>query len=441
MNQLTLDRPVASAQPLNQGQQDAADAFFQFLFSTDRQLGISGPGGVGKTYLMGHLIDTIMPRYFDTCKLMNIPPEFDEVVMTAMTNKAAEQLSQATGRPCSTIHSFLNLKVQDDYATGKSTITRTRSWKVHEKKIIFIDECSMEDRQLYGYLLEGTKNCKIVHVGDHCQLAPVMETISPVYKQGIMFHQLTEPMRNSGQPELMKLCQQLRHTVETSEFKPIRIVPGVIDLMDDNQIQDAIAEHFSAQTHTSRILAYTNARVIQFNDHIRELRNLPSEFTEGEFLVNNSAIHLPGAMLSVEAEVELKDISPHTEMHWIEPDVGLEIRKATLQTSLGYQHPNVPIPVDRDHFAALVKHYQRMKNWPKYFELKNFVPDLRQADASTVYKAQGSTYDTVFIDLSNISTCNNPNQVARMLYVAVSRPRNRIILYGNLADKYGGLVQ
>lgn len=63
--------------PLNQGQEDAAEGFFQFLLSPEREFGITGPGGVGKTHLMGHMIDQIMPRYLDTCKLMGIRPEYD----------------------------------------------------------------------------------------------------------------------------------------------------------------------------------------------------------------------------------------------------------------------------------------------------------------------------------------------------------------------------
>ena len=78
---------------LNQGQQEGADAFFRFLFDDNKQhLIITGPGGVGKTYLMGHLIDTIIPTYHQTCALMNVPVKYTSVHMTATTNKAAEVL-------------------------------------------------------------------------------------------------------------------------------------------------------------------------------------------------------------------------------------------------------------------------------------------------------------------------------------------------------------
>ena len=442
MNQAVLDHsPMSAAQPpLNQGQQEAADAFFQFLFSEEKEFGISGPGGVGKTFLMGHLIDVILPRYFETCKLMGIKPEYDSVHMTATTNKAAEALAHATKRSCETAASFFNLKVQDDFSTGKSKLIKTRQWVVHTRKIIFIDECSMIDSGLYAAIQEGTMGCKIVYVGDHCQLAPVGEKLSPVYMQGIRFYNLTEPMRNAGQPELIKLCNQLRNTVETGVFQPIKLIPGVIDWADDEQMEEAIAYKFTQQTHDSRILAYTNKRVIQYNDHIRTLRQLPDHYTVGEFLVNNTPVHLHRSMLSVEAEVEIVSLDDDVEDIVIEPDTILQVRRATIRTAIGSTFTNVPIPIDRDHFTALVKHYQRTKNWERYFHLKGTYPDLRPQDASTVYKAQGSTYDIVFIDLGNISACNVPDQVARMLYVAISRPRTRIIFYGNLAEKYGGLT-
>lgn len=425
---------------LNQGQEACAQAFFSFLFTEDPAFIISGPGGVGKTFLMSHLIDSIMPQYMNTCDLMGIDREFDEVQMTATTNKAAEVLAVGTCRPTSTIQSYMNLKVEDDYKTGQSKLTPTKQWRVHQRKIIFIDECSMVDSHLMKYLGEGTHKSKIVFVGDHCQLAPVMETISPIYKAtGVPFYELTEQMRNAEQPALMNLCNQLRQSVETGEFKPIQIVPGVIDHLNDDQLQEKLEEHFTTQTMNSRILAYTNNRVLAYNDHIRGIRKLPDEFQVGEYLVNNSAVHLPGRMLSVEEEVTIISQGPKEKVYF-DDDAELEIRRCTIETRIGDQFSGIPIPVDRHHYMALVKYYGKKKDWHNYFKLKNFYPDLRQRDAATVHKSQGSTYDTVFIDLADISRCTHSDQAARLLYVAVSRPRTQIYLYGNLADKYGGLT-
>lgn len=427
--------------PLNQGQDTAAEGFLNFLLTDEKELIISGPGGVGKTHLMSAMIDQIMPRYFELCGLMGTAPKYDEVVMTATTNKAAEVLSVSTQRPTSTLASFLKLKVQEDYQTGATKLTRTGAWKVHERKIIFVDECSMIDSPLRRALHEGTLNCKIVYVGDHCQLAPVLEPVSPIYRDPLPFYELTEQMRTNV-PELQALNEQLRVTVETGEFFPIATVPGVIDLLDDEQMQEELAKTFQIQNSSSRILAYTNNRVNEYNDHIREVRSLPSHFTAGESLISNSAVQFSKYMFSVEEEVTILDMASRTTMIPIDTGVELEVCYSTLLPKRGaIPIEKIPVPVDRDHYHALIKHYQKAKKWHIYFKLKGEFPDLRPRDACTLHKSQGSTYDSVFIDLGNISTCHNANQVARMLYVGCSRAKSRVFLFGTLAPKYGGVIQ
>ena len=426
---------------LNQDQKRAADEFFKFLFSEGKEFIISGPAGVGKTYLMNYIIDNTMPRYHEMCRMMGLKAEFNSVAMTATTNKAAEVLAAATNRPTSTIHSFMNLTVKDDFATGQTILKRTPRWTIHNNIILFVDESSMIDTELWKMLNEGTLDCKLVYVGDRHQLAPVMESMSPVYKHNSPMVELLTPVRNANQPALMAVCEQLRETVATGEFKPIQIVPGVIDLLDDAQMRLEMSRYFRKQTVDARILAYTNKRVIQYNDHIRSLRNLPSEYQTGELLVNNGAYHHRTGMLTVEAEVEvLKNHGPSQMLIDENHQIFLDVNRLDLENSLGTIYSDVPFATDRAHLDQLLKYYARGKDWQAYFNLKNNVADLRPRDAATVHKAQGSTYDTVFVDLSNISTCNIQNQVARMLYVAFSRARNRVFLYGDLAQKYGGLI-
>ena len=438
---MNLSIQPSSAYNLNEGQKAAAEAFLNFLFSPEKEFIISGPAGVGKTYLMNYIIDNTMPRYHAMCKLIGIKPEYTEVVMTATTNKAADVLSQRVGRPTKTVQSFFNLTVKDDYATGATSLKKTQRWTVHSKKIIFVDESSMIDSALWKMLHDGTADCKLVYVGDRHQLAPVQETLSPVYKHNAPMVELLQPVRNANQPALMAICQQLRDTVATGTFKPIQVVPGIIDLLDSQAIQDEIFNHFRQQTHDARILAYTNQRVIQYNDHIRGIRNLPTEFQTGEYLVSNSVVHHRTGQVPIEMELEvLRNHGASKLQIDKEHHVWLDVDKLDLQDSFGEVLREIPVMTNRPHFDDLVKYYARAKNWTTYFYLKNSIADLRPRDAATVHKAQGSTYETVFIDLGNISTCRIPSQAARMLYVAFSRARSRVFLYGNLAAKFGGLV-
>lgn len=432
----------ANAHNLNQGQKAAADAFFEFLFNpNEKGFILSGPAGVGKTFWMGYIIDTIIPRYQESCKLIGIDPDYDSVTMTATTNKAAEVLEYATGRNTQTIHSFLNLTIYEDYESGKTRLNvNPRTWQVYEKKIIFIDECSMIDSQLFKLIDEGTHQCKIVYVGDHNQLAPVTEKLSPVYQQGYPMFTLIEQMRTSV-PELQALNQQLRDSVETGIFNPIIEVPGIIDYLDDVAMKRMLDITFANQTKNSRVLAYTNRRVVEFNDYIRQKRMLPDSFQAGEILVNNTAIKLGrGKSLSVESEVEIRANRGPSQIE-VEQGTFMDVEHLDFTSHLGEMFNHVPVPTDRSHFNELVKYYKRQKNWERYFYLKQNFPDLRPRDAATVHKSQGSTYDSVFVDLGNISTCHQTDQAARMLYVAFSRARTRVFVYGDLAQKYGGFIK
>jgi len=151
--------------PLNVGQTAAAEAFFDFLLDPNtKEMCISGAGGVGKTYTMAHMIDEIMPRYFATCATLGNKPLYNEVVMTATTNKAAEVLAAATGRSTSTYHSFQGLTVKNNFSTGETNIIPSRNYEVKRNKVIFIDEASMVDRKLLKFAREGTLDSKLVFV-------------------------------------------------------------------------------------------------------------------------------------------------------------------------------------------------------------------------------------------------------------------------------------
>lgn len=421
---------------LNQDQENAAQTVFQFLLSDDKETNISGPAGTGKTTLMHHIIRTVLIEYESAAKLLGIDPVDYEVVLTATTNKATEVLTQATGYPAQTIHSFMNLKVFDDYETGVSKVQQTNNWRVHSRKLIFIDEASMVDATLHNYILKGTdKTCKIIYLGDHCQMAPVRERISPVYVDPTRGAKLETVVRNAGQPALMDLCAQLRRNVETLDFRPILPVPGVIDYLDAHQAQSFIDTVFLEPDNNARVLCYSNNRVIEYNQYIRNLRGYPDHLITGEYVINNTGMQHGKHHLRVEEEFVIKDVDPKPITLSFAKDTA-EIDVYEVSISNKRQSLTVQVPVYPDHLKNLMRYFAKAKDWSNYYWLKNRFPDLRPKDAATVYKAQGSTYDAVLLDLDNIGKCTDFEQAARMLYVGASRPTTRLFLYGSLPDRF-----
>ena len=441
-------QPIKGPQ-LTVDQQAAADAFFLFLMSEATTFVISGRAGVGKTFLMSHLCRRVMQDYEDACVMMNITKEYDSLVFTATTNKAAEVLEKSLGLPVQTIHSYLSLKVTEDFKTGKTFLQKTDAHKVRDRQIVFIDECSMIDSDLFQTIKASFTNSKIIFVGDHAQMAPVSEPLSPVFAsvepENFVF--LSQPVRNAGTPALVALCTQLRATVETGYFNPIKEVPGVIDYLNDTTMPLMLHKYFKDPDPSARVLCYTNTRVESYNEFIREdVRAQPSEFQVGDILVvaqNHTTLGSKPITLNVEREVRVLRVGPTLEDHNYadvfsdkQPIFYRDITVSSLNP--GSMEITVRVATDKDKVAAGVKAYGKRKDWSSYFNLKGAYADLRDKAACTVYKSQGSTYEAVFVDLGNIGTSYDPEQVARMLFVAVSRATTRVFLYGQLPSRYRG---
>ena len=97
------------------------------------------------------------------------------------------------------------------------------------------------------------------------------------------------------------------------------------------------------------------------------------------------------------------------------------------------------LPKRHSDAKALLKRLAKKKEWVDFFSIKETWLDLRPSYASTVHKSQGSTYETTFIDMSDIGKCRIPSDVARMVYVAITRASQQVIIYGDLPPKYRGV--
>lgn len=421
---------------LNTDQQAAAVAFAVFMASDEKELVISGAAGVGKTTLLKHLMQ--MKDTHAVCGLLGRKP-ITNWALTATTNKAAEVLQEATGITATTIHSLLGLRVTNDYENGRSKIVRKSNAEVIDSTLIVIDECSMVDSELRKYIDACTINCKIVYVGDHCQMAPVMETLSPVFAENAPIL-LNTVVRSQHTPAITALCQQLRTTVETGQFQQIAANDPAIEFLDPAKAETEIQHTFLHDlVADARILCYTNAKVLRMNDYLRKQRNLPEQLTAGEWAVSNSMVYSLGSKgtrttLRIEQDVEILGVSS-TDPY----KVHVRGKAYELPVYLVHTHAGTfNVPADMAEYAALVKELGRLKEWPTYFNLKENIADLRPRDACTVYKAQGSTYHTVFVDLADIGTCTNPSQAARMLYVACSRATHCVRFIGKLPARFCG---
>lgn len=436
---------------LTRDQQKAADLFVNFILDPNqKEMILTGGGGTGKTFLIKYLADLLNTKVKDTCTLLGLERKYYLVMFTATTNKAATVLREKLGRG-DTIHSVLGLKVQNDFRTGTTYLARTGAWSTHSYCLVFIDECSMIDQELYNYIHEALDNtCKIVYVGDKNQLVPVKSGLSPVFKNNLPMAELNEVVRFSGSKELLTLAEQLKDTVETGKFYPIQLKPGVIDLLNADDMENTISTIFSNPNNNSRIIAYTNDRVITYNQFIRhDIRHYKLPYEQNEKVIVNSPYIPEGKKLALyhtEDELTITKINPVETNFVVRAQIDNVISiKGYLATVYCSDQINgqksLFLPSDIVDVRNKIKFYGKCKAWNHYFTLKDRVIDVRPRDACTIHKIQGTTLDSVFIDLNDLSTCRNPDTVARLLYVACTRPKTRIYFYGNLSKKYGGIVK
>lgn len=429
---------TAASMVLNQDQQNAITEILTFLVSDEREYSLSGAAGTGKTFVMLYVINRLLDDYAVMCGLLNVPHRAFQIALTATTNKAAEVLTQTTGKLASTIHSFLGLKLIEDYDTGATSCKPDpRNQKTIVDTLLFIDEASMINEELHGYItrLVG-EGCKIIYLGDRYQMAPVREEVSPVYSVPKRESELLQPMRNGHNQALVALSAQLRQTVKDGVFHPIHGHPGSIDYLTAENAEQAVRHVFSQERPDARILCYTNDRVQQFNDFIRHLRGYQRMFQPGETVINAKVLDIKTKLLRVEEEFIVKEVYPDLfpiQIDDANPESVMDVYRIELaKPDQELVHYTVNVPANPAQYRAILRYYAEKKNWPCYFKAKEIAADLRPRDASTVYKAQGSTYDTVFLDLTNITACHSNDQIARMLYVGVTRARNRIFLMGHM---------
>ncbi|AUR97973.1 P-loop containing nucleoside triphosphate hydrolase [Vibrio phage 1.245.O._10N.261.54.C7] len=384
-----------------------------FLLGVDSDVIIlSAPAGCGKSFLLEHMFGDIK-ELNEFARILDVP-QFRGVKMSAMSNKAAKVING------STFDSLFGLFPKPCFKTGKQRRTR-RGGKGSPQhgQVIVIDEASMLDSDSLKHLAELTDKCKIILVCDRYQLPPVGEAESPIFTSGIPIIEMTTPVRQDAISPLYAQCTSLREGVMNQEIVPLLPSDQVM------YITDAQAEQFfTTMTEKDKVLCYTNTRAIKLNQSVREYKGITGFWKEGEMLVSN------GVLKGDHGDTIMKN-----EESTLIMDVDSEIVKNDFDMDchrVYTQHGCLLVPLNQGELASKLRATAKLKDWYSFYAMKETVPDLRGSWACTVHKAQGSTYEDIFISLNDLKKVywQDKNTYLRMLYVAVSRAKGNVYLYG-----------
>jgi len=401
---------------LNKGQEKVFTQIQEFLVSDNVFFSLESGGGYGKTFLLNHLENKI-PELNKIRSLLHLP-QIGKMIYTATTNKAASLL----GNNSSTIHKLFKIYPKTNYKTGVTHYKLGDTPNLYEE-ILILDESSMLDPQVFQIIQDKIKGrAKVIFALDPYQLAPIGYA-SPVVNTliaNLPKGELTEPMRQDKESHLFKMCDLFRENVRNQTYTPITVGKGIRSV-SGAEFQKEYLEAFK-NNEDARIIAFSNTTVESHNAYVRKTLKQTNRFQEGDLVVAAAAMeNVPE--IKVEETYTIRNIGKHLNdghIDYYEVDLGL--------------HQWFKVPSNKQAYFKRLKQAQlegkQNGDWSVYYTLKSNYLDIRDGFACTAHKAQGSTYDKVFLDFADLTQCSDLNTFLRALYVAVSRAKHEVIIYG-----------
>lgn len=422
---------------LTDHQTDKKVDLFTLLNQGHLRIIVCGSAGCGKTTLVTDIVKDLLSDGSFTNRYNN-----GMVYVTAPTNKALSILQGKIHLPVEfkTIHSALKLKRTIDRKTGAEKYIRSDSKAYKHKdefthcRVCVLDECSMINQELLDYLKDY--KFPIIFVGDEKQLNPVNEDNSPVFYQGWPQVELTEIIRQGAGNPIIELSRDL----DLIYFKTPKIIDGKGYLYNNNRgnIIDNLAEVNG--TDELKYLSWTNKDVDEMNWLVRQRRygEKPRRVERWETIVFNS----PFGTFYTNKEVKIEDLEVYVDTIKV-PRYDTRFDKdnqpitATDEVKMKFYKLNGSIDIvheDSDNiFLTVVNNLasyckNRGWDWRGFYWFKEQFADIKYNHSISVHKSQGSTYKQTIINIGNIDFNKNIKEKKRLLYTAVTRASDLLIL-------------
>lgn len=460
-------------------QERAVDELIEFIAApwsnSDFVRCLCGPGGTGKTFVTKYVIRN--------CKFS------DSVILCAApTHKACRVLSKAIGgKKVNTIQSMLGLKLNlslEDFDPERPQFDPLGEPKLEGNRVLIIDESSMLPAKLVNYLYDQCRNeqIKLIMLGDASQLAPVNERKSLAFAGNNIFY-LTEIVRQENDNPISKLLLILRNDIRDRTYNFLEYIVRAPYAYDENNCgyitcglteftkhiqQSFLDEAYTKNIDMYRIIAYTNAAVTNWNTYVRQNIIKDSEksiLTKNDLVMSYNTIvdDFNDIIIVNSDEYIINDI-----VDFVDPDYEFKGMMVKFQAIHGGKVTQPLFIINHFDSYTISRYYQTVNSlinaaksatvgrngkWKEYYKFKrkyllatNIVNkqgkiilqrDIDYGFAITSHKSQGSTYDTVFVDINDMvydktgKPYDNADELLRRLYVACSRARKELIFcYG-----------
>jgi len=402
---------------------------------------LTGFAGTGKSTTIATVIKSL------SHKLITIatPTHKAAAVLSAMleTNGIISPNVKVT-----TIHKALGKRPQRQ-GGGNTTFSRPTK-EIYG--ILIIDECSMIDAELFEDINEASPSASIVYVGDPAQLPPTSGNglLSPVFAAIEQRAHLSDIIRQGEDNPIIELSAALRRVMAASAHITVSDVVEMVNEYDKDGVKIGMIQKHEIADYCSdalkngldcRYLAYKNESIdkqtvaIRSMLHGRDVQSFVigepvSSLTGIQNVINNNH---EGVVTSIGSPVLLHGITcvSVTLDNVLTVNAAVDV-KEKKNKELGFFRlfeklkAQSQITTDFKAKAELLGKAQEAS--AQGYMIKDDIAELRPCVASTVHKAQGSTFDVAVVDVADILTMRNRSEALQCLYVAVTRPKTYLIL-------------
>jgi len=343
------------------------------------------------------------------------------VVLTAPTGRAAQRMSEITGREAKTIHRLL----EAERTSGERMSFARNVRNPIDADAVIVDELSMVDIVLFASLLDALPlGCRLIMVGDSDQLPPV--------GAGNVLHDLIE----SGVLPVVKLDEVFRQAMQSLIVSNAhRIVQGEMPLMNKTDSDFFYMPRADAVSASNTVVELCKSRLPKAYGYspITDIQVLcPSKKGQAGTVNLNRILQQelnPREKSKKEITLLTRIFREGDKVMQIKNDYNICWTKKGEDGS-GIFNGDVGIieKIEPSSNCLTIMFDGRRATYP--YENLN---ELELAYAVTVHKSQGSEFEAVIIPAIDIV----PQLCYRnLLYTAVTRAKSTLIIVGNQNQVY-----
>lgn len=441
-----------------------------WYFKGNQSFGLlAAPAGTGKTFTAGAVL-SVLAGVLGRGRLLKsaiLAAPTHRALRVARNKLAIHGLEKFTSHTCARL---TGMKVSTCHKTGREFFTPKGGNAIESTtQLLVIDEASMINKEMHDIIRElvESEEVRCLLIGDASQLPPIKERMNPFFSaKTVKRFELTEVVRHGG-----PILEAATKTRMMGKGRPVFETVGdgaeIFVTYDRPKFHKMIREAFSSVDHAApdhvQALCWTNNRVKELNRHARSQmygRECPLIVT-GELLISTNPIFDGGAsnqddfLCPTSTYVKVQELSLGTfdTEDFLEPlveDPRCDFPQLKTYEVTGWCpdmedtiHFTVIHEESREEFDQLLREMktwilqqpesQRRDYWrDNYYPFRNWDAPVQSACAMTTHRAQGTTLDTVFIDLHDMDRGKSLDEgefLNRIVYTALTRAAKRVVMF------------